>query len=65
MSFVLSTFITALISIITKLVTKDLAEKVLRPVLIFVLEKIVSSSKNTVDDEMVAPIIKALRDTNE
>ncbi len=65
MSIVLSTLITALISIITKLVTKDLAEKVLRPVLIFVLEKIVASSQNTVDDEMVAPIIKALRDTNE
>ena len=65
MSIVLSTLITALISIITKLVTSDLAEKVLRPVLIFVLQKIIESTHNTVDDEMAAPIIKALRDNNE
>ena len=65
MSSLLSLIITALISIVTNLFSKTLVEKVLRRVLIHTLEKVVASTLNSVDDDMVEPIIKALKDSDK
>ena len=65
MSTLLSLLITSLISIITSLFSKTLVEKVLRKVLIHSLTKIVDSTLNTVDNDMVEPIIKALKDSDK
>lgn len=62
MSFILTTLITALLRITTALFSNALAEKVMRKVLIHVLEWVVASTGNTVDDDIAKPIIDALKD---
>ena len=61
MSTLLSLLITSLISIITSLFSKTLVEKVLRKVLIHSLTKIVDSTLNTVDNDMVEPLLRLLK----
>lgn len=61
MGTVLSMLVTALISVITSLFSRTVAEQVVVAVLFHVLDKIVKSTANTVDDDMVRPILEALR----
>ena len=56
-----SGFISAGLSVLSSIMTKKMFEVIIRRVVISVLEKLVASTENTVDDELVLPIIKELR----
>ena len=56
-----SGFISAGLSVLSSVMTKKMFEVIIRRVVISVLEKLVASTENTVDDELVLPIIKELR----
>lgn len=62
MGTVISVFLTALLRVVLSVSTAEVAEQVVRRVLLHSLGWIVASTQNTVDDDMAAPIIKALRD---
>lgn len=61
MGFIITSILTALFNIATRIATAEVAESILVTMLVNLLEKAVASTKNTVDDEMVRPIIKALK----
>ena len=56
-----SGFISAGLSVLSSVMTKKMFEGIIRRVVISVLEKLVASTENKVDDELVLPIIKELR----
>jgi len=61
MGVLITSILTALINIFTRIATAEVAEQVIVHLLIFIMEKVVKSTRNTVDDDMVKPIIKALK----
>ncbi len=60
MSAIFSVLITALMRVVVSVATAPVAEAVMRRVLIHSIKWIVNSTQNTVDDEMVAPILREL-----
>ena len=61
MSAIFSVLITALMRVIVSVATAPVAEEFMRRTLIHVLQYIVNSTRNTVDNDMAMPIIDALR----
>lgn len=62
MSALLSFLVTSLLSIISRLATAAVADAVMQRVLIHLIEWAVKSTATVVDDEIAAPILKALRE---
>lgn len=61
MGTILSLFLTSLISVVTNLFSRAVAEQVVTAVLYHAIDKTVKSTLNTVDDDMVRPILEALK----
>ena len=49
------------LSVLSTILTKKMFEVIIRKLLINVLGKIVASTENKVDDDLILPIIKELR----
>ena len=51
----------ATLSVFSSILTKRMFESLVRKTLIAVITKVVASTENKVDDDMVAPILKELK----
>ncbi len=60
MATLISGLTSASLSVLGSIMTKKLFETIIRKVFVAVLKYVVKSTENTVDDEAVKPIIKAL-----
>lgn len=61
LTLILSLFINASISLFGKLLSESLFEDVLRRITFHTLNKVVKSTKNKVDDDIVKPILEKLK----
>ncbi len=59
-ALLISGLTTATLSVLGSLLTKTIFEAVIRRMLIAVLKRIVASTHNTVDDDIIKPILKKL-----
>ncbi len=60
MGTVISVFLTALMRVVLSVSTARVAERVVRKMLRWSIAKTVESTQNTIDDELVAPILREL-----
>ena len=60
LSSIIAGVTSASLSVLSSIMTKHMFESVIRKLLAVILTKIVASTENTVDDDLVAPIIKEL-----